>query len=70
MTEQALEGAQETINKNSPIVLVELIKANADQIRAWLDNRNYKIFNVGINLLAIHTGDKTLNDVKVQERAA
>jgi FkbM family methyltransferase len=70
MEMEALVGAQQTIEKCNPIMLVESIKASADQLRSWLQNRNYKIFNVGINLLAIHTSDSALNDINVQERAA
>jgi FkbM family methyltransferase len=70
MEMEALEGARETIEKCQPIVLVESIKTGVDQLRSWLQGRNYKIFDAGINLLAIHNNDATLNAIKVQERVA
>lgn len=67
---EALEGAQQTIEKCHPIILVESIKAGADRLRSWLQNRGYNVVDAGINLLAIHTSDKTLSELRPQGQAA
>jgi FkbM family methyltransferase len=64
MEMEALEGAQATIEKSRPILLVESIKAGGDMLRPWLLERGYKVINVGINVLAIHQSDETLTQLK------
>jgi len=61
---EALEGASKTIEKCSPILLIEKIKSDAQQLREWLRNRGYVLRDVGINVLAIHKTDKTLSELK------
>ncbi|HKA76609.1 MAG TPA: FkbM family methyltransferase [Pseudolabrys sp.] len=56
----ALEGARQLVEKNHPILLIEAIKAGREQLRGWLEQRGYKVFDAGINLLAVHLSDKTL----------
>jgi hypothetical protein len=36
------------------------IKAGAAALREWLSARDYKIFEAGINLLAVHRSDPIL----------
>jgi FkbM family methyltransferase len=64
MEMEALEGAGNTIEKNYPILLIEKIKTDGEQLRRWLQDRNYTLRDVGINVLAIHTSDKTLLNVE------
>jgi FkbM family methyltransferase len=64
MEMEALEGAQATIEKCHPILLVESIKSGGDRLRPWLEQRGYQVVDVGVNLLAIHKGDETLSQVK------
>ncbi len=47
---EALEGAQQIIECSRPIFLVEAIKANRERLRAFLDERGYKVVEAGINL--------------------
>jgi len=65
MEMEALEGAQATIEKSHPILLVESVKAGSERLRPWLEQRGYKIFEVDINLLAVHQSDPTLGQLKV-----
>jgi FkbM family methyltransferase len=67
MEQEALDGARQTIERCQPIVLVEAIKAGRDPLRLWLQGRGYKVIEAGMNLLAIHASDKTLNDLKANE---
>ena len=60
----ALEGARQLVEKHHPILLIEAIKAGRESLRAWLEQRGYKVLDAGINLLAVHTSDKTLNQLE------
>src|SRR6201996_7363340 len=63
---EALEGARQTIEKSRPVMLIEKIKTDATQLVKWLEDRGYKVVPVGINMLAIHTSDKTLADINIK----
>jgi FkbM family methyltransferase len=67
---EALEGARETIEQSFPILLVESIKAGRENLTTWIEARGYKVINAGINILAIHKIDKTLNELKLPEPLA
>jgi FkbM family methyltransferase len=67
---EALEGAQGLIAASRPIVLVETIKTGADGLRAWLEERGYRVVDAGINQLAIHRSDPTLSELQIPETAA
>jgi FkbM family methyltransferase len=60
---EALEGGRQLVEKYHPILLIEQIKIGRDQLRPWLQERGYTVFNAGINLLAIHNTDATLNEL-------
>jgi FkbM family methyltransferase len=62
---EALEGARQTIEKSRPMMLIEKIKTDATQLIKWLEDRGYKVVSVGINMLAVHTSDKTLADINI-----
>ena len=63
MEMEALEGADKTIQRSRPILLVERIKSNTEQIGRWLIERGYVLRELGINILAIHADDKTQADI-------
>ena len=67
---EVLEGATDTIERTRPVLLVESIKAGSDRLAAWLGARDYRMFGVGINILAIHSSDKTLSDLDPKETPA
>jgi FkbM family methyltransferase len=67
---EALEGASQLIEKSSPIVLVESVKAGPEPLRAWLDERGYRVVDAGLNLLAIHRSDPTLSQLQIPETPA
>jgi FkbM family methyltransferase len=66
---EALEGADKTIKSTRPILLIEKIKTNAEQLHGWLAERGYVLREVGINLLAIHSDDKTLAELNPAKKA-
>jgi hypothetical protein len=66
---EGLIGAQQTIETSHPILLIASIKAGADKLTAWVEALGYKVMTVGINILAIHKIDATLNQVKQMPNA-
>jgi len=65
---EALEGARETIARCRPILLIEQIKSDREPMRAWLSAQGYEMADAGLNLLAIHGSDPTLNELHVSVR--
>lgn len=57
---EALAGARATIARCQPLLLVEHIKSNGQQIADFLAPLGYRLFPLGINLLALHTADPLL----------
>ena len=64
MEMEALAGAAQSVASNKPILLIETIKTNATTLCEWLIARDYKVFHVGINALAVHASDPVLRHVK------
>ena len=64
MEMDALEGAKSTLEKCKPIVLIEKIKSNADDISSLLTAYGYKIITVGLNYLAIHHSDPVSGQIE------
>ncbi len=67
---EALEGARQAIDRSRPIIIAEAIKAGRERLRAFLDERGYKVVEAGINLLAIHKSDPVVNELQVPELPA
>jgi FkbM family methyltransferase len=63
MEMEALEGAQETIRKHRPILLIEKIKTDNRQLEQWLRDNGYEPMAMGINVLAVHQSDASLRDM-------
>ena len=49
----------------NPMLVVEIIKTDRDQLRAWLENLGYSVIPGGMNFDAIHKDDKCMADIKV-----
>jgi FkbM family methyltransferase len=64
-----LRGATDTILRHRPILFVEIIKSDKNAISSLLLSSGYRIFEVGINFLAIHSSDRTLSEIKFQPSA-
>lgn len=61
---EVLEGAQDSIARLKPQLLIEVIKSDEKAITKLLNTAGYRTFLVGMNLLAIHASDTTLGRVK------
>jgi len=66
---EALQGAEKTVERSRPVLLIEKIKADAEQLTGWLRDRGYTTKDAGINILAIHSGDKILADINPKRAA-
>ena len=50
---EVLAGAQQTIARCRPVLLVECLKVDRERLLAILKNADYRVYQVDINLLAI-----------------
>ena len=69
MEMEALAGAQQTIRSYRPILLIEKIKTDLQQLEQWLVENGYQLMTLGINILAIHQGDVCLGDINPPQAA-
>lgn len=60
---EALAGAAESIRRFHPVMMVESIKTDKAALLALLESYNYRTFNVGINVLAVHAEDAVLQSI-------
>jgi FkbM family methyltransferase len=70
MEPEALQGAAETIARCKPILFIETVKSDKEVIGAALRNEGYRILPSGMNILAVHKDDKTLENIGVMKEAA
>lgn len=70
MEAEALQGGVETIRRCKPILFVETIKSDKETINAALRNEGYVILPNGMNIIAVHKDDKTLENIGVEKEAA
>ncbi len=63
MEMDALNGGKKSIDQHKPIMLIEKIKTNETDLRNFLEEAGYQIFEIGINFLAIHETDEIRNKI-------
>ena len=63
MEEEVLLGSKNLINKCRPILLIEHIKSNNENLTQFFEKNFYKLFYLGINILAVHESDYVLKDL-------
>lgn len=59
-----LQGAQQSMARSKPQLLVEVIKSDEKAITELLGSVGYSLFPVGLNVLAVHASDPALDRVK------
>src|SRR5215469_9756567 len=64
MEPEALEGAKASIARSHPVLIVEAVKTDKAKLRGVLEQLGYRLFEIGMNVLALHESDKTLTHVK------
>jgi FkbM family methyltransferase len=62
---EVLDGAQESIEKFKPQMLIEVIKTDRDALLARLAALGYRHYPVGINILAVHQSDPCAARIRV-----
>src|SRR5262249_46037771 len=55
----AIEGAADSLTRCRPILIVESIKSDQAKLNEVLLRHGYRLFGMGLNVLAIHETDKT-----------
>jgi FkbM family methyltransferase len=70
MEVEALEGAAQTIERCKPIMFIETVKSDKKLISAALRNEGYTILPNGMNIIAVHKDDKTLENIGIVKEAA
>ena len=70
MEMEVLEGGQRTIEQFRPILAVEGLKVDRAALKAFLDGFGYRTFDAGMNVLAIHPADPTIEIVREIPAAA
>jgi FkbM family methyltransferase len=70
MEAEALQGAAQTIARCKPILFIETVKSDKAMISAALKNEGYVVMPNGMNILAVHNTDKTLENIGVMKEAA
>ena len=63
---EAIEGGEASLTRTRPILIVESIKTDKTKLRAALERLDYRLFEMGLNLCAVHASDRTLSHIKVQ----
>jgi len=64
---EVLEGAARTLTDFRPILLVEAIKVDRTKLLATLKTHDYKVFEAGLNFLAVHHSDPPLKCINLAE---
>ena len=63
---EVLNGALECIERHHPVLFIEILKIGAAALEAFAANQGYRLFQIGINALAIHSSDPTLRHFSLQ----
>jgi hypothetical protein len=67
MEMEALSGAEKIISLTKPQLMIEKIKSNEEELSTWLNDHGYRIFPLGINLLAIHKSDPVSSQIEIKQ---
>ena len=62
---EALVGGEKTINEFKPILMIEKIKSDELELRNFVEKYGYKIFPLGINMVAVHQDDPVSKQIQV-----
>jgi len=66
---EALDGAQQ-VARCHPIFLLESRRVGREHLRAFLDERGYKLVEAGYNLLAVHKSDPVVQQLQLPDMPA
>lgn len=63
MEEEVLNGALKLISTHKPIIFIEIIKSNKQNLISLLDSFDYKYIHLGMNILAINQDDDCIDKI-------
>jgi FkbM family methyltransferase len=69
MEEEVLNGARKLISTHKPIIFIEIIKSNKQNLINLLEGFNYKYMRLGMNILAINQDDECMNKITFKDGA-
>jgi FkbM family methyltransferase len=61
---EALKGARNTIAEHAPILFIEVLKQNIEEVQKTLNTYGYHYGPISRNLIAVHQDDPTLTSIK------
>ncbi len=61
-----LRGGRALLERTRPLMMVEVIKSDRVALESFVTGLGYKVFQLGMNMLAIHADDPTLQQVQLQ----
>jgi len=69
MEEEALRGAVESLREHAPVMMIEVLKADAATIQGLLSSIGYQCYPLGYMLLAVHGNDPMAQSVRFENGA-
>ena len=69
MEEDVLAGATATIRASRPILIVEAAKSDRAALESFMQSHGYKVFPMGLNVLAVHEKDPVSRRVSISNNA-
>src|SRR5262245_60816015 len=70
MEMDALAGATKLIERCKPLIWIECIKLDGEELEKFLQARGYRTFAHGMNALGVHESDPVIKSIVVEERKA
>lgn len=67
MEVEVLNGAKLLIGTHKPILFIEIIKSNKQNLISLLESFNYKYIHLGMNILAINQDDQCMNKITFKD---
>ena len=67
METDVLAGAAETIARCKPAMMIEIIKTDKEKVEQFLLENQYKIYPMGINILAVHESDEIIQHLVMND---
>ena len=64
---EVIAGADKMIKRSTPVLIVEFVKTDKDKLRSAIEAKDYGVFEFGMNFVAVHKSDKTINHVRVNQ---
>jgi FkbM family methyltransferase len=65
MEEAVLTGARQLIERDKPVLVIEWIKSDKQQLVSFCKGRGYRVFSLGMNLLCVHLEKQPSYSVKI-----